>query len=417
MPIACRLVVASIVFGTALVPSLHGQEWTRFRGPNGQGVSTAKGIPVKWTESDYNWKAALPGIGHSSPVLWGGKVFLTSAMNETAERIVLCLDSATGDILWERRYPSSVHAKHLKNSFASATPAVDKEHVYTCWSAPDEYIVLALDHDGREAWRVDLGPVVSQHSTGSSPIVYDGMVVIGNDQDGPIKENPNEGVSFLVALDCRDGRQHWRTPRENAVVSYSTPCVFRPKQGKPQLIFNSQAHGITSIDPATGKVNWELGVFDKRSVSSPIVAAGLIFGTTGSGGGGSYVAAVRPGPQPELAYKITSMAPYVPTLVANDKLLFLWSDKGIVSCVDVQTGEGIWRERVGGNYSGSPVIVDGKLYCIAEDGTVAVLAAGPEYKQLGENPLGEASHSTPAVADGRMYLRTYSHLISVGGKK
>ncbi|HWA98397.1 MAG TPA: PQQ-binding-like beta-propeller repeat protein [Pirellulales bacterium] len=394
----------------------NAQEWTRFRGPNGSGY-VADELPAKWTEQDYNWRVELPGIGHSSPVIWHDKIFLTSAVEESAERIVLCLDADTGNIRWERRFTSSVHTKHLRNSFASSTPAVDKDHVYTTWSTPDDYIVLALDHNGRDAWRVDLGPVVSQHSTGTSPVVFNDMLVLGNDQDGPIKENPASGVSFLVALDCRDGHQRWRTPRENAVVSYSTPCVYQPKGGKPQLIFNSQAHGITSIDPATGKVNWEVGVFDKRAVSSPIVVGNLIFGTTGSGGGGSYVAAVRAAPKPELAYKIAEMAPYVPTLVARDKLLFLWSDKGIVSCVDAATGKTHWRERVGGNYSGSPIIAGKKLYCIAEDGTVVVVAAEPKYALLGENPLGEDSRSTPSVSDGRMYLRTYSHLVSLGKKK
>jgi outer membrane protein assembly factor BamB len=243
------------------------------------------------------------------------------------------------------------------------------------------------------------------------------MVILGNDQDGPGKDTPDaNGDSFLVALDCADGRERWRTKRGSAVVSYSTPCVYYNRAGKPELIFNSQAHGISSISPQTGKVNWELGVFDKRSVSSPIVAAGLIFGTTGSGGGGSYVAAVKPGVKPTLAYKLAEKAPYVPTLVAKDKLLFLWSDKGIVSCVDAPTGNTHWIERVGGNFSGSPVIIGQYVYCIAEDGTVVVLAASPKFNLVAQNSLGEGSHSTPAVAGGHLYLRTYSHLISLGGK-
>jgi outer membrane protein assembly factor BamB len=393
------------------------EAWTRFRGPNGSGISTAKGIPTSWTEDDYNWKVQLPGIGHSSPVIWGDKIFLTSAVEDNAERIVLCLSTADGAIQWQRRYSSTVHKKHLRNSFASSTPAVDKNHVYVCWSAPESYQLLALDHDGHDVWKLDLGKFVSQHSCGTSPIVFEDMVILGNDQDGEMKDNDGAGESSWLAVSAKDGSIRWRVPRKSAVVSYATPCIYQPAGKPPELIFNSQGHGISSIDPYTGKVNWEVGVFDKRAVSSPIIAAGLIFGTTGSGGGGSYVSAVKPGENAEQAYKLTDQAPYVPTPIAKDDLLFLWSDKGVVTCAKAATGETLWRERVGGNYSGSPICVGNNLYCIAEDGEVAVIAAAPTYELIAKNPLGEDSRSTPSVANGRLYLRTYSHLISIGGKK
>jgi len=383
----------------------RAQEWTRFRGPNGTGLAPSDKIPTEWTASDYAWKLELPGVGHSSPVLWGDKLFLTSADEESAERIVLCIDALAGKILWQKRYPSTAHPKHLRNSFASASPAVDAHHVYVAWTAPSEYTLLALDHQGKEAWRRDLGPFDSQHSGGTSPIVYEDLVILGNDQDG---------VSFLAAVNASDGQDRWRTERRSAVVAYSTPCVYQPTGGKPELIFNSQAHGISAIDPVTGKTDWELEVFDKRSVSSPIVAGGLIFGSCGSGGGGGGVMAVKPGPEPKLAYKVTDAAPYVPTLIAKGPLLFLWSDKGIVSCLRAATGEAVWRERVGGNYSGSPIIAGEHLYCIADDGTVVVLDASENYRLVARNALGEDSRSTPAVVGDRMYLRTFSHLFCLG---
>jgi outer membrane protein assembly factor BamB len=395
-----------------LASSAAGQPWTRFRGPNGDGISQATTIPVSWTADDFNWKTPLPGIGHSSPVVWGDRIFVTSAVEESAQRIVLCVQTGDGKILWERRFDSAVHPKHLRNSFASSTPAVDENHVYVCWSTPEQYLLVALDHDGKDAWKVDLGPYVSQHSCGTSPIVYGDTVILGNDQDG---------VSFLTALNCSDGQERWRTERRSAVVAYSTPCLRKPPGKPPELIFNSEAHGISGIDAATGKTNWELSVFDKRTVSSPIVADGLVFGTCGSGGGGSYVVALHPGSGPDeppkTAYKVTDAAPYVPTPLAKGDLLFLWSDKGVVSCLKLETGESLWRERVGGNFSGSPVCVNNCLYCIADDGTVVVLAAADKFELLGRNALGEDSRSTPAIADNVMYLRTYSHLISLGGRK
>lgn len=209
------------------------------------------------------------------------------------------------------------------------------------------------------------------------------------------------------------------------MTAYSTPCLFEADGQKPVLIFNSQAHGISAIDPDNGKVVWEYTkAFDKRSVSSPVIASGLIIGSCGSGGGGNYIVAVRPGTpakgiEPKLAYEIRKSAPYVPTSVSLGDLLFLWSDAGIVSCVHAPTGEIRWQERVGGgkdSFFGSPICVDGRLYCISSTGTVYVVAASEEFKELGQYPFGELAHTTPSVADGRLYIRTASHVISIGGK-
>jgi outer membrane protein assembly factor BamB len=413
-----RAAIASLIFvvSSLLIGNLPAQEWTRFRGPNGRGISDATTIPIKWTESDYNWKVQLPGIGHSSPVLWGNKLFLISAFEDSATRIVLCLNADDGSTLWSKEFASSLHPKHILNSFASTTPAVDAEHVYIAWSTPEEYTLLALDHSGNLVWKRDLGAYTSQHSCGTSPIVYENLVILGNDQDGP---------SFLIAVDRMTGETVWQKPRETAVVAYSTPCIYRPP-GKPaELIFHSQAHGITSVNPLTGETIWEAkGVFDKRSVSSPVIASGLVIGSCGSGaGGGDYVAAVRPGTadpsgRPKEIWRMTKAlaTPYVPTMLARGDLLFLFG-KGLVTCLKSATGEEVWQERVGAKFFGSPVCVNDRLYCLSEDGDCFVIAASEKYELLGRTPLGDASRSTPAVANGRMYLRTFSHLVSIGGKK
>jgi len=392
--------------------TVSAQEWTRFRGPNGTGISDAKTIPTTWTEQDYNWRVELPGIGHSSPVLWGDKIFLTSAIEDTAERILLCLNAADGRIMWERRYPSEVHEKHLRNSFATPSPACDDEHAYFSWSTPQEYSLAAISHDGHEKWKLNLGPYTSQHSAGPSPIVYQDLLILGNDQDAE---------SSLLAFDRHTGKLRWQTPRQHEFVSYATPCVLTRDGVPDEFVFLSGAHGVSGIDPKTGKTDWELDVFDKRTCASPVLVGGLIWGCCGSGGGGNYVSAVRPGTpdgaiKPQEVWKITDSAPYVPTIIGKGDLVFLWSDKGVVSCVKASTGQVLWKQRVGGNFSGSPVCVNDRLYCIAEDGEVVVLAADEQYELIARNPLGEDSRSTPSVAGGRMYLRTYSHLISIGGK-
>lgn len=387
------------------------QEWTRFRGPNGAGISESTKIPANWTDADYNWKAELPGIGHSSPVLWGDKIFLTSADETNATRYVLCVSTVDGKIVWQKEYSSTLHNKHERNSFASATAAVDEDHVYVVWSAPETYSILAFTHDGQQAWTRDLGPYVSQHSCGTSPIVYKDMVIIGNDQDGE---------SSLIALNRNDGETIWNVPRNHKHVAYSTPCVLSEPGAPDLLIFNSAAHGISGVDPLSGKTLWELAVFDKRSVSSPVVAGGLIYGSCGSGGGGNYLVALRPPKDfsgtPEIAYRIEDAAPYVPTVVTNGDQVFLWSDKGIVSCVNVADGTVLNKKRIGGDYSGSPIRVQDRLYCIADDGQVVVLSANKELDVLAKIALGEPCRSTPAVAGDRIYFRTYSHLFSLGGK-
>ena len=387
------------------------QEWTRFRGPNGTGISEATTIPTTWTEADFNWKIELPGNGHSQPVLWGDKIFLTCSNDEGAERVVLCLDVASGDTVWKKKIPSRTHKRHSLNSFASATPAVDEDQVYVAFSTPDRYSLIAFDHAGGERWDADLGPYASQHSCGSSPILFEDMVILGNEQDGP---------SSLIAVDRKTGKKRWETPRRTSLTAYSTPCVYLPPAGEPQLIFNSKAHGISAVDAHTGSLIWEAPLLDKRSCSSPIVAGGAIIGTCGSGGGGEYLVAIRPGGRGDVsdshvAYKIERGAPYVPTPVVNGDLLFLWTRNGIVTCADARDGRQIWQKRVGGNYYGSPVRVRDRIYCMSADGECVVVRAAEEYELLARNPLGEGSHSTPAVAGGRMYLRTFNHLISVGG--
>lgn len=389
--------------------------WTRYRGPDGAGQCDVAGIPITFKPEDYNWRVELPGVGNSSPVVWGNQVFITSADPETGRRYVLCFALDDGHELWRRDLGQGTSHVHTQNSFASSTPTVDADRVYLAWANPTEYIVMALDHNGKEQWRRDLGPFESHHGFGTSPIVYGGSLFITNDQDGK---------SSMVSLDCTSGAIRWQVPRKTLPeqnTSYATPLVWQHESGEPELIVCSWAYGVGSYDLNTGKTNWELACFDRRPVASPILFEGMILANCGDGGGANTMVAVRPpqnGQQPELVYKIDrSSAPYVPSLVAAGKLVFLWSDRGVVTCIDGSTGKVRWKHRIGGNFSGSPIRIQDKLYCISGDGDLVVLAAKDTYEQLGRTPLGEGSRATPVVADGHLLLRTDSHLISVGGNK
>jgi len=393
--------------------SATAQEWTRFRGPNGSGESEATTIPTVWTASDELWSTTLPGVGHSSPVLWGEKIFLLSADAEKGTRHVLCVSATDGKILWQKEYPSSVHPIHQLNSLASSTPVVDGDHVYCAWSTPEEFTLLALSHDGEPVWKANLGPFVSQHGFGTSPIIVDDLVIIANDQDAD---------SFIVAVDRASGATKWKIARERLPeqnTSYSTPCILQSPGNPAELILCSRVHGVTSLDPKTGKTLWELaGVFKQRPVSSPIIVDGLVLATCGQGGGNNNLVAVDPeadGSEPKVVYQVDKTnAPYVPSLVAKGELVFLWGDRGIVSCMNAATGEILWRNRVGGDYFGSPVRVADAVYCISSEGEVAAVRASDKFELLGKSPLGDVSRSTPAIANGRMYLRTQSRLTAVG---
>ena len=407
-------------------------QWPRFRGPNGAGISDATTVPVKWTDKDYNWKVQLPGLGHSSPVVWGSRIFLTTGDPNTAKRTILCLDTASGRTLWQRDYPSKTFGQNSDNSYATATPAADANGVVVTWATPEEVVLLALDLDGGEAWRRNLGPFVGIHGSGASPIIFGDLVVLGNDQEDPkalpsIYSRPDSpksaGKSFLIAVDRKTGQTRWQLQRRSSQAAYSTPCLYQGEPGKGELIFSSTSHGITAVDPATGNVKWESNtVFDQRCVGSPVVAPGLVIAGHGYGTRGTSFVAVRPGSRekdgkPALAYEIKKPVPLVPTPLVKDGRLFLWSDDGFVACHDVSNGQMIWRERVGGAFYGSPVCVNNRVYCVARNGDVVVLAAADRFELLARVPLGEPSYTTPAVADGVMYLRTRTHLFSLGGRK
>jgi outer membrane protein assembly factor BamB len=412
--------IFSILFVILLTCGLQAQEWPRFRGPNGQGISRAKTIPVKWTEQDFNWKVKLPAGGHSSPVIWNDKVFVTCENPGSPGGILLALDVSDGHTLWEKKYKLTAYKHHRDNNYASATPVVNAEHVYVLWQTSRETIIAALDHNGHNIWQRTFPGIYSRFGPGTSPMLFNDIVVFTHEH----WKGGKEYQSSWIALDRKTGRTRWTTKRNNSEISYSTPCIYSPKKSEPQLIFTSWAHGISGVEPGTGTVIWEVpSVLPARVVSSPVIAGDLLIGSCGKGGAGKQLAAVRAGSrnnpkQPELVYTCTGKsAPYVPTSLAKDGLLFTYHDQGDISCLRLETSEVLWCEKPGGRFYGSPVWVNGLLYCIDRKGGVVVVKAAPKYELLAINSLGEKSHATPAVAKGRMYLRTFSHLISLGGRK
>lgn len=402
------------------ITSADAQSWSRFRGPNGAGVAAdpdeGKNIPTTWSAADFNWTVDLPGVGHASPVLWGERLFIASGDETSGERILACLHREDGRTLWTRRFAAAKSSKHSLNSFASTTPVADERQVYFCWGTAAETKVVALDHDGQPRWQIDLGGFHGGHGFGVSPIVHGDLLIV------PFEQSRN---SALLALDKLTGETRWRVPR-NSQVAYSTPCLFS-RPGRPDaLIFTDWEYGITGLDPTDGATLWAADCFDKAhiktAIGSPVVHGDLVIGTCGWMGVKQQVIALRIDPEanpPKLteAWRVERSAPLCTTPLVLGGLAFLWSDDGIVTCLDADSGKLHWRERVGGTYYSSPIGIGDRIFNISTDGHLHVLAASPDYRHLARNDLGEGSHATPALAHGTLYIRTFRKLFSVGGKK
>ncbi len=395
---------------------LAAQEWTRFRGPNGSGISSAKGIPTTWTEQDYRFRIAIPGESHSQPVIWGDRIFLMTALQAGKERALLCLQKSDGKELWSKKHPLPTHRPGNKNAgYANASAVVDAQRVIACFVSSDHFWVRAFDHAGKELWSRDLGPFESQHGHGASPMIFEQTVIVTNDQDGE---------SFITALNLTTGEPVWKAPRRDlrGGTAYATPVVHITPAGTPELLLTSQAHGVSSIDPKTGAPNWEAPLFDKRMVASAVVAGDLVIGSCGQGGGmGNYLTAVKLGGKGNVAkthaaYTLRTGTHYVPTPLYLEGRLYVISDSGIASAIEAATGRVIWSERLRAEFFSSPVLIDGKIYVPSTKGEMIVLATGDEFKPLGRNPLGEGTHSTPCVDGDRVYVKTFTHLVCIGGK-
>ncbi len=400
-------------------------DWPRWRGQSGAGAGGSQQFPHQWADRDWAWTASLPGQGHASPVVWRQQIYTASADEAAARRFVSCHATGNGRLLWQREIPGAIEPHHAQNSSASGSVTVDGTGVYWLWATKEQLRCEAFSHDGDPLWHADLGAYASEHGFGASAAAWRDRLIIPIEHDGP---------SAIVALDTKTGREQWRLPRETARTAYSTPLVIEPsnpaRSGDALVVLASMAHGLTGIDPATGVVRWERRCFPKRTVSSPVMAGPLVLGTCGEGGGDNTLVAVRPAAiatakqddrdatgkplEPEIAYQLDrSVAPYVPTPVCAGERLYLWGDRGVVTCVEATQGTVLWRGRVGGVYSASPIVVGGSVINVSAEGEVVVIAEGEAFEVLGRTPLGEPCRATPAVAGGRMFFRSVGRLYAL----
>ena len=436
----------SFVLLAAIVSTASAQNWPQFRGPGATGVVESPGQPVKWDAAaaqNVRWKLAIPGLAHSSPVVWGNKIFVTTAVNSSKDETrfglygdvapvkddpkhtwkVYAIDKQKGTVLWERvAYEGIPKVKrHPKSSHAASTPVTDGKYLIAMFGSEGLY---AYDLNGKLLWKQDLGvldagwfyDVDYQWEYGSSPIIYKNLVIVQAD----IQKN-----SFIAAYDLKSGKLAWKTPREE-IPSWGTPTVYEGKQ-RAELITNGPK-AIRGYDPITGKELWRLGPMSEITTPTPFAAFDLIFVTSG------YapiqpIYAIRPGGNGDLSLKDGKESnefiawskqrggPYMPTPIVYGDLLYTCSNQGVLTAYNAKTGERVYQERLGGTgaaFTASPVASDGKIYLASEDGDVFVVKAGPKYELLAKNPVGEVMMATPAISDGVVIVRTVSHLYAFG---
>lgn len=416
--ITLRLFTLLWTIFVALCPRpMAAEDWFQFRGPDGQGHSTAMGLPTHWTTTEnVRWKTSIPGKGWSSPVAFGQQIFLTSAVPDKDRHSlhVLCVDATTGRIAWDAKVfddlVKNLAQMHAKNSHASPTPVTDGTHVFVHFGA---HGTACLTVDGKIVWKTREIQYEPRHGSGGSPVLIDGSLVFSCD---------GADVQFVVALDAATGKIRWKKERppcpEAKRFAFGTPLVI--ESGGVQQIVSPGAHAVVAYDPHNGNELWSVRYTGYSVVPRPVFGKGLIFLSTSYDS--SVLYAIRPDGHGDVtdshvAWKQSRSIPYTPSplLVGDD--LYLISDAGIASCLNVKTGRANWVHRVGGQFSASPLYADGNIYTQSEAGETTIFHANPhEYIEVAKNKLNEPTLASPAVIETSLLIRTATHLYRIDGR-
>jgi outer membrane protein assembly factor BamB len=389
------------------VYSAFGEDWPCWRGPRLDGTSLETNIPIHWSAtSNVVWKTGLPGTGHASPIVSGERVFTVTAVNEN--RVLLCLDRNSGKLLWRRTVLTApLERKHRLNSLASSTPASDGELVYIAFLDGNQMFAAAYDFEGRKRWSVHPGVFSSVHGFCSSPILYHDKVILNGDHDGE---------SYLVALSHADGRTLWKTPRENHTRSYCAPLI-REMSGRTQMVLSGDKC-VASYDPNNGQRYWVIDGPTEQFVASPVYSeqTGLLYITGGFPA--HHILAIRPNgsgtiTQTHIVWRTTRGVAYVPSPIIEGDYFLVVSDSGVAHCFEAANGNLAWAERLGEHHA-SMVSASGRVYFLNDDGVMNVVRPGPQFICEARNEIGEACFASPAISDGRIYLRGERNLFCIG---
>jgi len=389
----------------------HAENWPQWRGPRLDGTSAERNVPVHWSAtSNVAWKTELPGLGHASPIVFGDKVFTVTALPVTEERVLLCLDRKSGDIAWQRAVlKSPLERKHSLNSHASSTPACDGERVFVAFLDRTEMVVAAYDLNGKEQWLARPGRFSSMHGFCSSPILFKDKVIVNGDHDGD---------GYMVALDRKTGKEHWRIDRPNKARSYTVPLI-RDIDGRPQMVLTG-SKCTASYDPNNGKLHWIMDGPTEQFVASPVFSerADLVLITAGypeyhtlaiKADGNGKVG------DEKIAWRTVKGAVYVPSPIIDGDYFFIISEAGVAHCFETKTGKILWQERMGTHHA-SLVSANGLIYFLNDYGVMNVVKAAPQFERVAQNDIGEKTFASPAISNGQMFLRGEKHLFCISGR-
>lgn len=394
-------------------------DWPRFRGPTGQGLAPDARPPLRWSaDENVAWKTPIPGEGWSSPVVLGNRVFLTAATDGGKSCHVLALDRATGKVVWDKEvFEQVLRRKQARNSFATPTPVTDGEQLYAAFCDGG---VVALTLDGEVRWVNRDVKFYGEHGLGASPILYEDLVIQSYDGSSP---GPDKAVgwrkpwdqSFLLALDKKTGKPSWTARRGLSRIAHVTPLLVRVN-GRDVLISNA-GDVIQGFDPKTGERLWTVASEGEGVVPSPAAGDGLVFTASGFEGTPPAIRAVRLTDKgAELAWEQTKNVPMLPSMLYLKPHLFTLTENGNLQCLEAASGKIVWQDRLRGSFSASPVLADGKIFILSEQGETTVLEAGPAFKVLARNPLGETCQASPAFVGEEVFLRTEKHLFCIRAK-
>lgn len=395
---------------------VSAEEWMRFRGPNGQGLSTEEKLPVYWSqEENIVWKASIPGKGWSSPIVFEDRIFLTTATEDGVACRVICINRIDGSVTWNKEvHRQQTGPMRKQNSYATPTPVTDGKQVYVVFY---DGTVIAVDFSGDIVWKNSEVKFFSLHGLGASPIVANGLLIMPYDGSSPDEQKvgwkqPWE-KAVILALDTKDGSVRWKGKRGNSRVGHVTPILI--DQGN-QLV-SAGGDRVQGFDLNSGERIWSIYSQGEGVTPSPVVGDGLIF--TSSGFEAPTLRAIRTGGQGDItqthiAWEQTRGVAALPSLLYVKPYLYSISRDNILYCLEATTGKIVWRERLNGNHWASPVYADGRIYILSEEGVTLVLRAGAKYDEIAKNDLGETCFASMAVSAGRFYIRSAEHLYCIG---
>ena len=395
---------------TCSLIAARAEPWPCWRGPRGDGTCLEKNIPDNWDTAGALWKTEIPGRGHASPIVWGDRICTVTALPDSQERLLVCLDRS-GKILWQQPVVSGPLEKlHKENSYASSTPATDGKMVFVTFRVGDEIVVAAHDlASGKQLWLVRPGTHAGEWGFNNEPVIFKDKVIVDGD---------SKGDSFLVALSRADGKTLWSIKRAHRGISYSAPLI-RELAGRTQMI-QCGDRCVTSFDPDTGQQRWTVDGPSDEFVATPVYSerAGLVF--VCSSWPKQIVLAIRPDgngdvTKTHVAWSDTKGAPYVPSMIVAGDFLLSVNTPGVAFCYEAATGKVLWQEKLGRHHA-SPVLVGGLVYFINDDGEVNVIKPGAQFERVAKYQLGEPCYASPAISDGQVFLRGFNHLFCLGRK-